>query len=126
MARRKLWQERKAKSPEQYVEDRLLSFADNLFRQLCTEGGINTSTETTWSADGIQTPSKRLLKLRVKVEERTLAELRSFRGDAAEIAKGRDIDMQWNAYRPVRVKFKIRSVVDRLAGLVEGEEPASG
>jgi hypothetical protein len=124
--KKKLWQERKAKSAEQYVEAQLLTFAFSAYQAACTIRGITPNAEVTWSANGEQVVSKRMLALREEIDAKVIKELRSFRGDTAEIAKGRDVEVLWNTYRPVRVKFKLRSVVDRLADLGADESPAGG
>lgn len=117
MSRKKLWRERSAKTPEQYVEMRLLEFARKVYVQVVKERDLDVYEEVVYREDGTERFSDEILDVRRVVAEKTTAELRSFRGDTADIAKGRDITLRWNRWSVTSVRFKTRSVVDRLADL---------
>ena len=126
MPKWKKGRQRPAKTPEQYVEARLREFAHALFIRTIKERGIDLYEAHNFDVFGNRAPSNALKLVRKFVEEGTIKELRSFRGDTEEIAKGRDITISWAPYGVNFVHFRERSVVDRLADLAEGEEPASG
>jgi len=123
--RRKLWKPRPAKTPEQYVEVQLLDFARKLYEQQIKVNDIDIYEDGSIDEIGVYVPGVEVMKIRDFVEVETTKHLRSFRGDTAEVAKGRDITMAWSRYAPNWVRFKTRSAVDRLADLAGGE-PASG